>query len=41
MVQNQKWKNQNTVEPLLSGLLTNRHLLLPGTIIGHTELISC
>ena len=30
-----------TVKPPLSSLLTNGHLLLLGTIFGHTKLISC
>ena len=30
-----------TVKLPSSGLLTNGHLLLPGTIFGHTNLISC
>ena len=33
--------NQNTVKPPSSSLLTNGHLLLLGTIFGHTKLISC
>ena len=35
------YSHLDTVKSPLSGPLTNRHLLLPGTIFGHTKIISC